>query len=130
MTLRRGRADAHDSPYERHWTVRGFQNGRSGYALHVFPGTREAEGFDTEGKRWRRKSLDTERMCYRLDDDAAEDGGRVLDYANESGGGPQCQRTAEGESSQVGLSMEAEKGHAEQNAGEEGKGQTELNATK
>ena len=129
MALRRGGADAHDPLYERHWTVRGFQNGRSEYTLHVFPGTREAECFDTEGKRWRRKLLDTEQMrCYL--DDAAEDAGQVLDHANEGGGGPQWGRIASGESAQVGSSVEAERGDAEQNAGEGGRGQVELNAAK
>jgi len=125
--LRRGGADAHDPPYERHWTVRGFQNSRPGYTLHVFPGVKKAHGFENGGKGWRRKPLDMEQKCYRLDD-AVEDGGEILDDANESRGGPQWQGITEGESTQAGLNVEAERGHTEQSAEEEGKGQAELNA--
>lgn len=106
--------------------MHSFQNSQLGYTLHVFPGMNKAHSFENGGKGWHHRPLDMEQKCYHLDD-AAEDGGEILDNANKSRGGPQWQGIAEGESTQAGLNTEAERGCAEQSAEEEGKGQVELN---
>lgn len=102
MTLRRGGADAHDKPDERHWTVRGFQKGRPKCTFHVFSDTNRAEFFGNGGRGWKRgKGLDVERKCRRLGV-IGEGAERVVRNAkDESEETKQVRQTVDGDSNGV-----------------------------
>ena len=48
--------------------MRGFEDGLPKYALHVFPGMDRSEGWPSDAKSFRGRSLDVKKRCRQLDE--------------------------------------------------------------
>lgn len=71
--------------------MRGFEDGLPKYALHVFPGMDRSEGWPSDAKSFRGRSLDVKKRCRRLDETdfvARQDGCEGMsNNVNEEGQG-------------------------------------------
>ncbi|KAF8338577.1 hypothetical protein F5887DRAFT_920002 [Amanita rubescens] len=130
VIISRGGADAHDQPGDRHWTVRGFQDGHPHYTLHVFPGTKLAEAYNNGGRGWAEMvdgrsnyGLDIAYRCRRLNMVDTRSDEKTSKDPNEGGRG--LQRSPEGDTVVPKVEMKPEQ--AEQN-GEGGKRKEEPDA--